>query len=170
MDLKPHCLQNPPSVSSPRLRSSFSFNLIFFPVKLFKIILSTLARLFLFFTPARLPSDVPAVTFCLKTGRSASSVGELKAARIGGERRDQRLLPSVCFCCSYYCRPSLEDFAHCKDEMDVIIVHCGFRLCAVKLWTVNVRGVPMGHESVGEPVGGYHACPGSFRPLCKFDF
>lgn len=31
--------------------------------------------------------------------------------------------------------PSLEDFAHCKDEMDVIIVHCGFRLCTVKLWT-----------------------------------
>ena len=28
---------------------------------------------------------------------------------------------------------SQEDFAHCKDEMDVIIVHCGFRLCTVKL-------------------------------------
>lgn len=52
----------PPSVSSPRLRSSFSFNLFFFSMKLFKIILSTLARLFLFFTPARLPSDVPVVT------------------------------------------------------------------------------------------------------------
>lgn len=34
----------------------------FFSVKLFKIILYTLARLFLFFTPARLPSDVPVVT------------------------------------------------------------------------------------------------------------
>lgn len=29
-------------------------------------------------------------------------------------------------------------FAHCKDEMDVIIVHCGFRLCTVKLWTVKM--------------------------------
>lgn len=49
--------------------------------------------------------------------------------------------------------PSLEDFAHCKDEMDVIIVHCGFRLCTVKLWTLNVwQNSYEKMESLEEPV------------------
>lgn len=47
-----------------------------------------------------------------------------------------------------------EDFAHCKDEMDVIIVHCGFRLCTVKLWTVKCTGKFLWKktESLEEPV------------------
>lgn len=49
---------------------------------------------------------------------------------------------------------SPEDFAHCKDEMDVIIVHCGFRLCTVKLWTVKCTGKFLWKktESLEEPV------------------
>lgn len=49
---------------------------------------------------------------------------------------------------------SQEDFAHCKDEMDVIIVHCGFRLCTVKLWTVKCTGKFLWKktESLEEPV------------------
>lgn len=60
---------------------------------------------------------------------------------------------------------SQEDFAHCKDEMDVIIVHCGFRLCTVKLWTVKCTGKflwkKLNHlKSLSK---GYRACPGSFQ-------
>lgn len=49
---------------------------------------------------------------------------------------------------------SQEDFAHCKDEMDVIIVHCGFRLCTVKLWAVKCMGKFLWKktESLEEPV------------------
>lgn len=57
------------------------------------------------------------------------------------------LLLPLMFCCFAHTTVSpvsQEDFAHCKDEMDVIIVHCGFRLCTVKLWTVKCYGkIPM---------------------------
>lgn len=57
-----------------------------------------------------------------------------------------------------------EDFAHCKDEMDVIIVHCGFRLCTVKLWTVKCTGKFLWKktESLEEPVKRLSCMPGFF--------
>lgn len=79
------------------------------------------------------------------------------------------------FLCSYYCQPvsPRRIFAHCKDEMDVIIVHCGFRLCTVKLWTVkmfreNSYGKKLNHlKSLSR---GYRACPGSFQTFKCVNF
>lgn len=56
---------------------------------------------------------------------------------------------------------SQEDFAHCKDEMDVIVAHCGFRL-----WTNS--GLEMfgkflwKTESLEEPVKGHLPCMPGF--------
>lgn len=64
--------------------------------------------------------------------------------------------------------PSLEDFAHCKDEMDVIIVHCGFRLCTVKLWTVNVWGNSYGKKwNHLKSLSGRLLCMSRFFSDCK---
>lgn len=76
-----------------------------------------------------------------------------------------QLLFSLMFClvmfffCFFFAHTTVspvsqEDFAHCKDEMDVIIVHCGFRLCTVKLWTVKCTGKFLWKktESLEEPV------------------
>lgn len=83
----------------------------------------------------------------------------MKVSQHYKEIRDQFLLPCVwlytyevffvCFADIYqfsFVIPlstcSQEDFAHCKDEMDVIIVHCGFRLCTMdcKMYGENSYG------------------------------
>lgn len=120
------------------------------------------------------------VFFCLVKTTETKVSRQWRSTHIRRELRDQFLCFGLCtlfliwsaFCCcgSYllmFCGifffffahttvspVSPEDFAHCKDEMDVIIVHCGFRLCTVKLWTVKCTGKFLWKktESLEEPV------------------
>lgn len=142
-----------------------SFPSLFFFVRLFKEILS-IGRFISFLlteqTPAPLRAGAPtALSVCrFVLGGKNGTIGfkplrvcePWRSTCIRRERRDQipasmSLLCSLfLFCLVFFVFAHTtvgrlpEDFAHCKDEMDVIIVHCGFRLCAVKLWTVICWG------------------------------